>query len=134
MRALVVMILVPLAVAAAPVQREKRDPKLLELQKERVETLKLAYDGQFERVKIGKDPAVTLIDVIRELADAEYDLADTTGGQKDALSAAVARLTEIEDQMTKLQDAGLQTKQAVAGIKAARLKAAVRLRKHELGQ
>ncbi|HKB03584.1 MAG TPA: sigma-70 family RNA polymerase sigma factor [Gemmataceae bacterium] len=108
--------------------------RLRELQKERVEALKEQLQGQFERVKIGKDPMIQLLDAIRELYEAELEIADSREARLAAMERAVTDLKLVEEQVAQLQAAGLQTKQGVAQAKAARLKAEIQLEKIKLGR
>jgi outer membrane protein TolC len=122
---------------AAPVGKEAPAPtsdKLRQLQKERVATLKEQLQGLYERVKIGKEPLIDFIEAIRELADAEFDLAETREQRLTAVEGMVNRLREGEQETEQLQRAGLQTKQGVAQIKAARLKAEIQLEKLKLAK
>ena len=118
--------------AAPAPAKQPVPPKLRELQRERVKALEEQLQGQWERVKIGKDPLITLLDVLRELGEAELDLAETTATEVAALERAVDRFKEAEEDMGKLVAAGLQTKQGVAQVRAARLKAEVLLEKRKL--
>lgn len=124
-------------VGAAPVGKEAPPPtsdKLRQLQKERVAAIKEQLQGQYERVKLGKDPLLLFIEVIRDLGDAEFDLAETREQRLAALEGVVNRLREGEEQTEDLQRAGLQTKQGVAQIKAARIKAEIQLEKFKLSR
>jgi hypothetical protein len=115
---------------AAPEPKEaKADKRLRQLQEERVKALEEQMQGQFERVKIGKDPLIQLLHAVEELAEARLDVADTQAKRREAIEAMVNELAETEEQMIQLQRAGLQTKQGVAQAKAARLKAEIKLEK-----
>jgi RNA polymerase sigma factor (sigma-70 family) len=108
----------------------KADTKRLrELQQERVKALEDQMLGQFERVKIGKDPLIQLIDVVRELAEARLDVAETREQRLSAVEEMLKTMRDVETQLVDLQAAGLQTKQGVAQAKAARLKAEIQLEK-----
>jgi RNA polymerase sigma factor (sigma-70 family) len=122
--------------------REGADPKVLdgllpkavpakvrELQKQRVAALELQLQGQFERVKIGKDPLSTLLMANHELAEAELELATTKEAKVAAVEKELRALREIAEQLEQLQAAGLQNKQGVAQAKAAKLKAEIELEK-----
>jgi len=127
-------LLKPLTPAPAAPAREtpaKTDTgkRLRDLQQERVKALEDQLQGQFERVKIGKDPLIQLIDAVRELAEARLDIAETREQRLAAVEAMVKELSVTEEQMAQLQMAGLQTKQGVAQAKAARLKAEIQLEK-----
>ncbi|MBO0701286.1 MAG: TIGR03067 domain-containing protein, partial [Zavarzinella sp.] len=113
---------------AAPKARAKPENKRLrELQQERVKALEEQLRGQLERVKNGRDPLIQLIEAVRELADAELDLAETREAKLAAVERLVRVLRETEQQLQELQTAGLQTKQGVAQARAARLKAEIQL-------
>jgi outer membrane protein TolC len=115
---------------AAPGPKEaKADKRLRQLQEERVKALEEQMQGQFERVKIGKDPLIQLLHAVEELAEARLEIADTLARRREAIEMMVKELTETEEQMIQLQQAGLQTKQGVAQAKAARLKAEIKLEK-----
>ena len=113
---------------AAPAAKEKPESaKVRKLLQERVEVLEEQLQGQFERVKIGKDPLIQLLDCMRELTDARLELADTREKQIAVLEESLKVLQEAEEQLKQLQAAGLQTKQGVAQGRAARLKVEIRL-------
>jgi len=121
--------------AAAPAAKETPPPsssRLRELQRERVKALETQLQGQFERVKIGKDPLIEFLEAIRELGEAELELAETKEARQAAVEKMVKELAECEEQIVQLQQAGLQTKQGVAQAKAARLKAEIQLEKLKL--
>jgi uncharacterized protein (TIGR03067 family) len=109
-------------------------PRLRELQQQRVKALQLQLEGQFERVKIGKDPLIHLMNVIAELSEAELDLAETHEQKVAAVERMLKLLHEVEKQINELHAAGLHTLQGVAHAKAARLKAEVQLEKLKAGQ
>jgi hypothetical protein len=121
---------------AAPTGKEAppSSERLRKLQQERVEALKSQLDGQFERVKIGKDPMVQYLNCVRELAEAELELAETKEARLAAIEKMVKELTTAEADTLQLQQAGLQTEQGVAQVKAARLKAEIQLEKLKLGR
>jgi RNA polymerase sigma factor (sigma-70 family) len=122
--------------AAAPGKDPPKvdDKRLRELQQERVKALEEQLQGQFERVKIGKDPLIQLIDAVRELCEARLELADTREKRRAAMEEMLTDLQEVEENLVQLQAAGLQTKQGVAQAKAARLKAEIQLEKLKLGR
>src|SRR5258708_301691 len=89
---------------AAPVGKEASPPsseRLQELQKERVKALEEQIQGQFERVKIGKDPLIQYIEAIRELAEAELDVAETKDARIKAVEKWVRELTTCEEELVK---------------------------------
>ena len=57
------------------------------------------------------DPVLNLIDTLRELADAELELADAPAQEVAALEIAVARFRELEKELEVLVPAGLQRAQ-----------------------
>jgi RNA polymerase sigma factor (sigma-70 family) len=118
--------------AAAPPQKAPTSERLRELQRERVKALEEQLKGQFDRTKIGKDPLIELIDAIRELGDAKLDLVETRDEKLKVLDEKVKMLKEVEEQIVALQNAGLQTSQGVAQIKAARIKAEIEQEKLKL--
>jgi TolA-binding protein len=127
----------PVENPAKPVAKDPpADPtkRLRELQIERVETLKEQLNGQFERVTIGKDPLIQYLEVVRELAEAELEIADTKEARLAAVERMVDELKQSEKFVVSLHQAGLQTKQGVAQIKAARLKAEIQLEKLKLSK
>lgn len=119
----------PAAPAVPPGPKDKPSERLRDLQKERVKALEEQMEGLFERVKIGKDPVDTLIAANRELTEAELDLAGSPEAEGKVLENAVARFRQVEIDLSKLQQAGLQTKQNVAQAKAARVRAEIQLEK-----
>lgn len=122
----------PAVVAAAPGPKEpaKGDNKRLrELQRELVKALEAQLQGQFERVKIGKDPLIQLVSAMQELSEARLDIAESRAERLAAVEELVKQCVVVETQVEQLQIAGLQTKQGVAQATAARLKAEIRLEK-----
>jgi hypothetical protein len=135
--ALVIGLGVAAPLGAAPVGKEAPPPssgRLRDLQRERVKALEEQLQGQFERVKIGKDPLIQYLEVVRELGEAELELAETKDARMAAVEKMVKELAVCEEQMIVLQQAGLQTKQGVAQAKAARLKAEIQLERLKLGR
>lgn len=84
-----------------------------------------------ERVKIGKDPLVLLLDTIRDLVEAELDLADTPAAEVAALERGVERFREVQKEVEDLVGAGLQIKEVTALVRAARLKVEIQLEKRK---
>src|SRR5262245_9044347 len=125
--ALALLGLTSVPTSAAPVGKETppSSERLRQLQQARVEALKSQLEGQFERVKIGKDPMVQYLDCVRELTEAELELAETKEARMAAVEKMVKELTTAEADTQQLQQAGLQTKQGVAQVKAARIKAEI---------
>jgi gas vesicle protein len=118
----------PGSALAAPVPKEKAESaKVRKLLQERVEALEEQARGQFERVKIGKDPLIQYLNCVHELTEARLELADTREKQIAILEESLRAFQEAEEQLKQLQAAGLQTTQGVAQGRAARLKAEIRL-------
>jgi RNA polymerase sigma factor (sigma-70 family) len=117
-----------------PKSPKKETPKvdnsrLRKLQEARIEALKTQLQGQFERVKIGKDPLITLLDLLHELKDAELEIASSVEAKVEIVARVLKQLQVTEEQLIELQEAGLQTKEGVAQAKAARLKVEIELEK-----
>ncbi|HEX3148001.1 MAG TPA: sigma-70 family RNA polymerase sigma factor [Gemmataceae bacterium] len=108
--------------------------RLHELKQERVKALEEQLKTQTERVEQGKDSMTSLFDAVHELADAEVDLATTQEAKIAALEKLLKYLREYELTMTKLYDAGQQSKQGLVRAKAARLKAEIELEKVKEGK
>jgi uncharacterized protein (TIGR03067 family) len=108
--------------------------RIRQLQRERVKALEAQLQGSFERVKIGKEPLVELLSAVRELGEAELEVAETPKDRITAAEAMLKRFMDIEKQLFELQQAGLQTKQGIAQATAARLKAEIELEKLKMGR
>jgi outer membrane protein TolC len=134
--ALVLLGIASVPALAAPAGKEvpASSERLRQLQRERVKALEEQLQGQFERVKIGKDPMVQYLNCVRELTEAELELAETKEARLAAVEKMVKELTTAEADTLQLQQAGLQTKQGVAQVKAARLKAEIQLEKIKLSR
>lgn len=122
----------PLSSAPSGKEALPSSDRLRQLQKERVKALEEQLQGQFERVKIGKDPLIQYLEVVRELAEAELEVAETKDARIAAVEKMLKELSSCEEQIVQLQQAGLQTKQGVAQAKAARLKAEIKLERLKL--
>ena len=122
---------------AAPVKEPAKpsSERLRELQKARVEALKEQMEGLTERVKLGKDLSmITFIEAVRELGEAELDLAEKNEDRLAAYERMVKSLLNAEDLTAGLVKVGLQTKGGLAQVRAARLKAEVQLEKFKLSR
>jgi hypothetical protein len=122
---------------AAPIPKDPPKPsseRLKELQRERVKTLETQLGGQWERVKIGKDPLIVFIEAIRDLGETELDLSETKEERMNAVEKMIKQYQECEANMIQLEMLGLQTKQGVAQAKSARLKAEIQLEKMKLAR
>jgi RNA polymerase sigma factor (sigma-70 family) len=110
-------------------------PRLRELQQQRVKALQEQLEGgvefgrQFENFKIGKEPLIHFLEVVRELCEARLELADTREQRLAAVEEMVKTLRKAEEHVDQLQAAGFQTKQAAGQARAARLKAEIQLEK-----
>lgn len=125
---------VPILAAPAGKESPASSERLRKLQHERVEALETQLRGQFERVMVGKDPLIQYLDCVRELAEADLELAETKEARLAAVEKMVTELTTCEAKCLELQKAGLQTMQGVAQAKAARLKAEIQLEKLKLSR
>jgi outer membrane protein TolC len=128
---------VPATGIAAPAGKEPEQPtsdRIRELQKERVKALQEQLRDQLERVNIGKDPLIQFIEAVRELGDAELDLANSREGRLAAVERVVKSLKEGEEAIDTLLRAGLQTRGGLAQIKAARLKAEIQFERLKLSK
>jgi hypothetical protein len=121
----------PAATAAPAPDAKPPGERVRELQRERVKALEEHLDGLFERMAERKEPPGTYLEAIRDLGEAELDLADGRAAELAALERTVRRLREAEEKVGELQKAGLQTRQGVAQAKAARLKAEIQLEKRK---
>ena len=83
-------------------------------------------DGAGAATKTSDKPSLQTATVARK------DLAETKEARIAAVEKMVRELTDCEEQVMQLQQAGLQTKQGVAQAKAARLKAEIELEKLKL--
>jgi hypothetical protein len=126
---LVTVVLPCLAVAAPGPKKEPLDAKVRELRKEQIKALQEQLSSQIGNLKIGKDSILTFIEAVRDLGEAELDLAETREAELAALSGVVKRLQVAEDEMEQMRMAGLMTKAGVAQMRAARLKAEIQLEK-----
>jgi RNA polymerase sigma factor (sigma-70 family) len=118
-------VLPPKPPKAAPLANKR----LRELQEQRVKALEEQFQGQFERVKIGKDPLTTLLDNVWELAQAEIEIAANHEARVAAMEKALRTLAVVQEQLENLRDAGLQTREAASQARASRLKAEIELEK-----
>jgi hypothetical protein len=121
----------PAATAAPdPVARPPGE-RVRELQRERVQALEQQLDGLFGVMAERKDQPTTYLEAIRELGEAELDLADGRAAELAALGRAVRRLQDAEKKIGALWESGLQSKHSVAQAKAARLKAEIHLERRK---
>jgi len=111
----------PSAATAAPDPVAKPPgERVRELQRERLKALEEQLDGLFWLMAERKDPPGTYLEAIRELGEAELDLAEGRTAGPAALEKTVRRLQEAEKKIGVLWESGLQTKHSVAQAKAAR--------------
>jgi hypothetical protein len=121
----------PAATAAPdPVARPPGE-RVRELQRERLKALEEQLDGLFDVMAQRKDPPTTYLEAIRELGEAELDLADGRAAELAALERTVRLFQKAEKEMGALWEAGLQSKHSMAQAKAARLKAEIRLERRK---
>jgi RNA polymerase sigma factor (sigma-70 family) len=122
---------------AAPTPKDPTkvdDKRLRELQVARIKALETQLEGEFERVKIGKDPLIVYLDAVRELTEAKLEIAETKEARVAVVEEMVKELKQGEEFLIQLQQAGLNTKQGVAQATAARLKTEIQLEKIKLGR
>jgi hypothetical protein len=121
---------------AAPVGKENRptSDRLRELQKERVKFLEEYLKGLSDRVRLRGELVNNFIESVRELGDAELDLAETREQRLAAVERMVKRLQDREDFTANQVAAGMENKHNLALIKAARLKAEIQLEKMKLSK
>jgi hypothetical protein len=121
----------PAATAAPdPVARPPGE-RVRDLQRERVKALEEQLDGLFWVMAKQKDPPTTYLEAIRELGEAELELADGRAAELAARERTVRRLQEAEKEIGALWEAGLQSKHSVAQAQAARLKAEIQLERRK---
>ena len=108
------------APALKPSPKEQQRKVLL--QKLRLVEEKL--QGEFERVKIGRDPVSDLTGLINEFGALRQVLAETPEDRVEAAAVVLRQLVITEEQMKELMKAGLQTKEGLAEVAAARQRAA----------
>jgi RNA polymerase sigma factor (sigma-70 family) len=123
----------------APAETPKKEgppanERIRQLQRERVKALEEQLQLLLERVKDGRSSLSDTLEVVRELAEAELDVADTREARIAAVEKMHKQLTTIEAQLIQLQETGLQTKSGVLQAKAARLKAEIELEKLKSGK
>jgi len=125
-------------VSALPVSMAAPDPtarppgeRVRELQRERVKVLEDQLEGLFGQMAERKDLPSTYLEAIRELGEAELELADGRSAEQSVLERTLRRFQEAEEKIHSLWVAGLQTKQGVALAKAARLKAEIQFEKRK---
>jgi outer membrane protein TolC len=76
--------------------------RVRELQGERVKALEEQLKGQDERVAVGREPLVTWLDALRDLEEAELDLAEKPAAEVEVLERSVRRFREAEDKVTEM--------------------------------
>jgi hypothetical protein len=121
----------PAARAAPDPSARPAGERVRELQRERVKALEEQLDGLFGQMAERKDPPTTYLEAIRELGEAELDVAEGRAGELAALERTLHRFQEAEKKIRALWETGLQTRQGVAQAKAARLKAEIQHEKRK---
>ena len=122
---------VPVAMAAPDPTARPPGDRVRELQRERVKVLEDQLEGLFGQMAERKDLPSTYLEAIRELGEAELELADGRSAEQAVLERTLRRFKEAEEKIHSLWVAGLQTKQGLALAKAARLKAEIQLEKRK---
>ena len=118
--------------ASPPKPKEFTPPankRIRELQKERIDALNEQVREQSDPLKFPSVSVIQFVQAVRELAEAESDLAATQAGHIAAAEGMLKRLGEREEMVKKYQAAGLANNLSVIQIKAARLKAEIELEK-----
>jgi RNA polymerase sigma factor (sigma-70 family) len=108
--------------------------RIRKLQQERVKALQQLVEDRMERGRTGQDALDKVLEPVRELAEAELELAETREARINAVEKLLEQLTTIEGLLDRLQQAGLQTRSGVLEAKAARLKAEIDLEKLKAGK
>lgn len=123
-------------VTAAPIGTETKptSDKLKALQKERVKFLEEYLEGLSGRVKLRGELVNNFIEAVRELSDAELDMAETKEQRLAAYERALKRLQDREDTTANLVATGMENKHNLALVKAARIKAEIQLEKFRLSR
>jgi hypothetical protein len=119
------------ALAAPDPSARPAGERVRDLQRERVKVLEEQLDGLFGLMAERKDPPGTYLEAIRELGEAELDLADGRAAELVVLERTLRRLQEAEKKIGALWESGLQTKHSVAQARAARLKAEIQYEKRK---
>ena len=121
---------------AAPVGKESKptSERLKELQKERIKFLEEYLEGLSNRVKLRPELLNNFIEGVRELADAELDVAESREQRLAVHERTVKRLQDREDKTANLVATGMDNKHNLALIKAARIKAEIQLEKMKLSR
>jgi hypothetical protein len=121
----------PVAKSAPDPSARPASERVRELQRERVKALEEQLDGLFDRMAERKDPPTTYLEAIRELGEAELDVASGRADELVVLERTLGRFQDAEKKIRALWEAGLQTRQGVAQAKAARLKAEIQHEKRK---
>jgi RNA polymerase sigma factor (sigma-70 family) len=108
--------------------------RIRKLQQERVKALQQLVEDRMERGRTGQDALDRVLEPVRELAEAELELAETREARIGAVEKMLKQLTTIEGLLARLQEAGLQTRSGLLEAKAARLKAEIELEKLKGGK
>lgn len=121
----------PAATAAPDPSARPAGERVRELQRERVTALEEQLDGLFDLMAERKDPPTTYLEAIRELGEAELDVAVGRADELAVLERTLRRFRDAEKKIRALWEAGLQTRHGVAQAKAARLKAEIEYEKRK---
>jgi hypothetical protein len=122
--------------SAAPLGKEAKpsSERLRELQKERVKFLEEYWGGLATRGKLSGELVNNFIEAVRELGDAELDLAETREQRLAAHERMLKRLQDRENTIANLVAGGMENKHHLALVKAARIKAEIQLEKMKLSR
>lgn len=121
-------------VPAAACDHPRPDDRIRQLQRERVDSLTEGVTRQARRLPALRDEVLArYLDLVRELGDAELDLAGDRQAELDTLERTVRRLREAEDALAKgaRADLGDSSRDAAQQVRAARLRAEIRLEKQK---
>ncbi len=124
---LMVVARTPSADAAPALKSKKIDPLILE----RIKALESQLEEQWERFRSGRDPLPRFLDHVRDLATYQLLIAETHQVEISILDRAVSRLRTAQEAIENLRSAGLQTNQAVAQVRDARIEAEIRLERRK---
>ena len=119
----------------ATVARPKGDPaRLRKLMQQRLDAVNRQIEGLDERVRLGKDPVIVLLDAYTNRLKAELELATDRTARLAAYEGHVERLKDVEELTRVLESAGMRARQEVAQVEYLRLDAEVQLERERLKQ
>ena len=109
---------------AAPALRPSAKEQQRKLQFARILTLSTQLQGEFERVKIGKDSVDTYLDLLDAWGRAKRDAANTPQERIAATLEALRLLAIADEQFRELAAAGLGSPETVGKTASARQRTA----------